>query len=194
MKEKVKLDRDVVQTALKQRNEENFRSLGLLDPYFAVKLAYKPAGKNEMLVSMFISELERKDGMYMELIDFDNHPIHDKPVLYKYRHNPYYKSEYVYDPPREKKNFETYLVPVSELEIIAGKLPMDISETSQPKVETKTKISIPLEMKEPVTESIYAEKEDAHYSELTVRDIAAMLMRIPVSNKKWLNQLIVQSK
>jgi hypothetical protein len=189
MKEKVKLDRDVVLTALKQRNEENFKNLGLLDPYFVAKLAYKPTGKNEMLVSMFISELERKDGVYIEFIDFDNHPVHDKPVLYKYRHNPYYKTEYVYDPPREKKNFETYLVPVSELEIVGGKLPMDISE---PKVEVKPKISIPAEMRQE-NESPLSEKEDVHYSELTVRDIAAMILKKPVSNKKWLNQLIAQS-
>ena len=42
--------------------------------------------------------------------------------------------------------------------------------------------------------ALLEEKEDAHYSELTIRDLAAILLKSPVSNKKWLNNLITTNK
>ena len=40
----------------------------------------------------------------------------------------------------------------------------------------------------------FAEKEDNHYTSLTIRDIYCMIQNVPMSNKKWLNQLISKNK
>lgn len=58
----------------------------------------------------------------------------------------------------------------------------------------KIKYQIPLaacEILEPIGE--YKEKEDASFhGETTLRDLAAIFLKKPVSNKKWLNDIIKQ--
>lgn len=179
---KTKLERASALTALKQRNEQNFRNLGLLTPNFTIKFAYTPKHREDLVVSMFPSEMESKEDVYLELTDGNNYPIHDEPVLYRMRHNPFYKQgEYEVIPPdpSRNKNAETYLIPVAELEIVAG------SKTKDLKVPEKSISTANLEKL-----STSLEKEDAHYSEITIRDIAAIFLKAPVSNKKWLNNLI----
>lgn len=189
---KQKLERSTAVMALKQRNEQNFRNLGLLTPNFTIKFAYVPKHREDMVVSMFPSEMECGDDIYMELTDGNNYPIHENPVLYKFRHNPYYKQgEYEVIPPdpSRNKNAETYLVPISELEIIAG-------NNTTATVEKKSTPKKPLVSTNILSDEspFQKEKEDAHYSELTIRDLAAILLKSPVSNKKWLNNLITTNK
>ncbi len=190
---RTKLDRGVALSALKQRNEQNFKNLGLIDPAFNIKFAYVPKHREDMVVSMFPSEMNHVDGIYMELTNGENYPLFDQPVLYKLRHNPYYKDgEYELIPadPSRNKNSETYLVPVSELELVAGQPTPGIVQmtvTKKPKISIDTILN-----KKQVTES-FKEQEDAHYSEMTLRDLAAIFLKKPVSNKQWLNNLINNS-
>ena len=192
-----KLERAVALSALRQRNENNFKKLGLINPNFTIKFAYVPKHREDMVVSMFPSEMESGEDIYIELTDGDNYPIHDVPVLYKLRNNPFYKQgEYEIIAPdlsRNKKS-ETYLVPVSELEIMAG-IPslgtLPLSVTKKPEI-TINQILSTASMDKPF--NFEKEKEDAHYSEITVRDIAAIFLKTPVSNKKWLNNIITQTK
>jgi len=185
---KQKLERSTAVAALKQRNEDNFRKLGLLTPNFTIKFAYIPKHREDMVVSMFPSEMESGEDIYMELTDGNNYPIHEQPVLYKLRHNPFYKQgEYEIIPPdpSRNKNAETYLIPISELEIVAGAVSTAI-------VEQKSTPKKPLISTNILSDDggYQKEKEDAHYSELTIRDLVAILCKHPVSNKKWLNNLI----
>ncbi len=187
---RTKLDRGVALSALKQRNEQNFKKLGLIDPAFNIKFAYVPKHREDMVVSMFPSEMNHVDGIYMELTNGENYPLFDQPVLYKLRHNPYYKDgEYELIPadPSRNKNSETYLVPVSELELVAGQPTPGVVQMTVPK-KPKVSIDTILNKKQP-TES-FKEQEDVHYSEMTLRDLAALLLKKPVSNKQWLNNLI----
>lgn len=187
-----KLERAVALTALRQRNEQNFKELGLMNPNFTIKFAYVPKHREDMVISMFPSEMESKEDIYIELTDGGNNPIHDQAVLYKLRSNPYYKQgEYEVIPPdpTRNKNSETYLVPVSELEIVAGNPTTGVLPLSVPK-----KPSLSIDKLLSTKDIGEKEKEDAHYSELTVRDLAALLLKAPVSNKKWLNSLISQLK
>jgi hypothetical protein len=192
---KPKLERSTAVMALKQRNEQNFRNLGLLTPNFTIKFAYVPKHREDMVVSMFPSEMECGEDIYMELTDGNNYPLHEQAVLYKLRHNPYYKQgEYEVIPPdpSRNKNAETYLVPISELEVVSDKpaaiqieKPVATAPAKKPMIST----SIISE-----DSGFQKEKEDAHYSELTIRDLAAILLKSPVSNKKWLNNLINTNK
>jgi len=192
---KQKLERSTALMALKQRNEQNFRNLGLLTPNFTIKFAYVPKHREDMVVSMFPSEMECGEDIYMELTDGNNYPMHENPVLYKLRHNPYYKQgEYEVIPPdpSRNKNAETYLVPLSELEIIAGSNSSAVVEKkAAPAIAKKPLVSTSILSDE---SPFQKEKEDAHYSELTIRDLAAILLKSPVSNKKWLNNLITTNK
>ena len=78
-------------------------------------------------------------------------------------------------------------MPVSELELVAGQPTPGIVQmtvTKKPKISIDTILN-----KNQVTES-FKEQEDAHYSEMTLRDLAAIFLKKPVSNKQWLNNLI----
>ena len=55
------------------------------------------------------------------------------------------------------------------------------------KIDEKTDKSESLEVK---LEDIMDPDEDAPFDQLTVRDIAAILLAKPVSKKKWLNKII----
>lgn len=190
-----KLERAVALSAIRQRNEQNFKNLGLMNPTFTIKFAYVPKHREDMVISMFPSEMETGDDVYIELTDGGNNPIHDTAVLYRLRNNPFYKQgEYEVIPPdpSRNKNTETYLVPVSELEIVAGTpttgaLPLSV--TKKPPVSIGQLLNTA-----GMDVSSEKEKEDAHYSELTVRDLAAIFLKTPVSNKKWLNNIITQVK
>lgn len=193
---RTKMERGVLLNALRQRNEQNFKNLGLMNPYFTIKFAYIPKNKEDLVVSMFPSEMEAQDDIYLELTDGNHNPIFDQPVLYKMRKNPFYKQgEYEVIPPdasRNKKS-ETYLIPVSELEIVAG-VPtpgvLPLSVVKKPQVFSPE----PMMSTRNLTTAPQKEKEDAHYSEMTIRDLAAIMLKSPVSNKKWLNDLINQTK
>jgi hypothetical protein len=71
-----------------------------------------------------------------------------------------------------------YLIPVSEL----------IKVTAEPKKTEPTKTEV--EGLFPDFDGIMDADLDAPLSSLTVRDLAAILLQKPVSNKKWLNDLI----
>jgi hypothetical protein len=190
-----KIERGVMLTALRQRNEQNFKNLGLMSPYFTIKFAYVPKHREDLVVSMFPSEMEAQDDVYLELTDGNHSPIFEQPVLYKMRRNPFYKQgEYEIIPAdaSRNKNSETYLVPVSELEIVAGTPTPGVLPLS---VVKKPQVSIgQLLNTAGIDTSSVKEKEDAHYSEMTIRDVAAIMLKSPVSNKKWLNDLINQIK
>ena len=193
-----KLERAVALSALRQRNDTNFKKLGLMTPTFAIKFAYIPKHREDMVISMFPSEMETGGDTYIELTDGNNYPIHDNPVLYKLRNNPFYKQgEYEMIPPdpSRNKNSETYLIPLSELEIVAGTptsgaLPLSVAK--KPSV-TMGQLLNTASMDTSAMD-IQKEKEDAHYSEMTVRDLAAIFLKAPVSNKKWLNTIILNIK
>jgi hypothetical protein len=193
-----KMERAVVLNALRQRNDKNFKDLGLMNPYFTIKFAYVPKHREDLVVSMFPSEMEAQDDIYLELTDGSHNPIFEQPVLYKLRRNPFYKQgEYEVIPAdaSRNKNSETYLVPVSELEIVAGTptpgvLPLSVVKKPQISIgQLLNTASIDAEDR-----AAQKEKEDAHYSEMTIRDLAAIMLKVPVSNKRWLNDLINQTK
>ena len=89
----------------------------------------------------------------------------------KWNYNPFYKEEYETTVPNEKGDVR-YLIPVSEL----VKIEMGIENVETTALEDFADLMDP--------------DLDAPLSSMTVRDIAAILLKKPVSNKKWLNDLI----
>lgn len=170
------MDRKVSTSLLYERNKETFKKAGLIDPYFIIKMAYIPKSRvvTEPVVGMFDSEFRRGEDIYMELTDGDNLPLNEDPTLYKLKYNPNYKTDYIKYVDKEKPEIVRYLVTLDHLEL----------------VDVNTKPASDFEIPERENDDEYP---DCHISELTARDRACIDLRIPQSNKKWLNDLIKQA-
>ena len=155
---------------LREFHEATFKALGVPDAFFLGKLAYKEKGEqapDEKIVALFASEMTKGD-VYIEFADSENIPQDPDRRLYKWRYNPNYHEEYV-----SMKSGESlrYLIPVSELILIQNN-PAE-AEKAQENVE-----------------SALDDAMDILLKEASIRDLAAILWRRPVSNKQWVNDLI----
>lgn len=150
---------------------------GLIEPIFIPKMAYKPAGKDEKHVTFFASEIEKAEhfetpkDIFIEFISNEYNSEDPKRTLYKWRFNPHWRTEYDTIPATDTIQ-ERYMIPVAELRII--------NKVEQKQEEPK-KISMEFEL-----------VDDAPFNMLTIRDLAAIMLKKPVSQKQWLNDLIKQ--
>lgn len=191
---------------------ETFRKLGLADPSFLIKTAFYQKGKFGRQVLFFESELAKGEDLYVEFYDNvevngvkDVVPMLEDRQLFKYKYNPYFQEEY------EKKEgisakgepYLSYTVPVSELTAImtdGSEITYNLyekrkaeKEAELPKLQNKLSVfpDFEQEFTPQVEEKVEVQSvEDAPFSELTIRDLAAIMLMKPVSNKKWLNDLV----
>lgn len=154
-------------------HQPTFDEIGVPDAYFVPKLAYKPQGFNEKVVTFFKSEVLKGVDVYLEFCDSSNNPEDPQRVLYKWNYNRFYETEYkIVGPPDNPR----YAVPVSELVVIKINSPeLKIQEKYNPEAAKYNSPFI---------------DDDTPLSEMTIRDLAAILLKEPVSNKEWLNRLI----
>lgn len=187
-----------------------FKDLKIDNPTFGAKLCYmgkefSTDGTREACVRFFPSELNSGNDYYTELFDWDQYyftPNHR--TLYKLPNNPHWKSEpekYV-EVPSDKLPTSTYAVRLSDLEIvnksdITAIVPKVASEPATGMFSSNN-ASLFDNLEDPFNEEsfdgAFAEKEDNHYTSLTIRDLYCMIQNVPMSNKKWLNQLISKNK
>jgi hypothetical protein len=127
-------------------------------------------------MGFFKSELSKGEDIYTEYVSIALDSEDPTRTLYKWSYNSFYDEEYETTDANANGHVR-YLIPVSELIKI--------------KPETKT------ETKNTETQGLFPDFDDlmdsdldAPLSSLTVRDLAAILLKKPVSNKKWLNDLI----
>ncbi len=99
------------------------------------KMAYRPAGKDDLYISFFPSELQKNKDIYTEFVSIDYDSEDPLRTLYKYKANQHWKDEY--ELVTSNSGFERHLVPVSELQIVN-----DINSRSSKK-ETKEKFFLP---------------------------------------------------
>ncbi len=152
---------------------EKFMQESVSEPLFIPKMAYKPAMKDEKHITFFASEIERAEyydvpkNIYTEFVSSEYIPEDQKRTLYKWVFNPHWRTEYDVIEATESIQ-ERYMIPVSELRIVQQaaalkeiKLPsLDLGPTDEP------------------------------FNMLTIRDLAAIMLKKPVSNKEWLNEII----
>lgn len=191
---------------------ETFRKLGLADPSFLIKTAFYQKGKFGRQVLFFESELAKGEDLYVEFYDNvevngvkDVVPMLEDRQLFKYKYNPYFQEEY------EKKEgisakgepYLSYTVPVSELTAImtdGSEITYNLYEKRKAEKEAElpklqNKLSVFPDFEQEFAPQIEEKQEvqssdDAPFSELTIRDLAAIMLMKPVSNKKWLNDLV----
>lgn len=200
---------------------DTFKAIGLADPFFTIKTAFFKKGKFGKQCQFFEWELKKGDDIYMEFYenvyeDGKNANIipatEDRP-LFKLKYNPFYHEEYdvTETVDLDGKVDKKYLVPVSEMLTV---LPsgQEISYALYDKRKEDAKLEVPQLQKSlsmfPDFEEEFPKKEtvesldkvynteiaDAPLSEITIRDLAAIMLMKPVSARPWLNDMIKQTK
>jgi len=154
---------------------EKFMQESVSEPLFIPKMAYKPAMKDEKHITFFASEIERAEyydvpkNIYTEFVSSEYIPEDAKRTLYKWVFNPHWRTEYDVIEATESIQ-ERYMIPVSELRIV-----------QQPIAQTQKEIKLP---------TLDLGPTDEPFNMLTIRDLAAIMLKKPVSNKQWLNEII----
>jgi len=130
--------------------------------------------KDEKHITFFASEIERAEyydvpkNIYTEFISSEYIPEDPKRTLYKWVFNPHWRTEYDIIDATESIQ-ERFMIPVSELRVV--------QTITQPQKEIKLTDLDLGPMDEP-------------FNILTIRDLAAIMLKKPVSNKQWLNEII----
>jgi hypothetical protein len=169
-------------------------------------------GKGEDIYLEFYDNVNDDKGNLIDVV-----PFSEDRQLFKYKYNPFYGEEYEY---KEGTNFKgepfiLYTIPVSELVAVlddgteityalyekrkaSGTVKEDL-EDSLPRLQKSLfpdfEEEFPKTDREGSLDEIYnAEIADAPLSEITIRDLAAIMLMKPVSARPWLNDLIKQTK
>jgi hypothetical protein len=179
-KENLKLIKDFHSKAMLEHGDA--------DSIIIPKMAYRPTGKTDIYISFFHSEISKGQDVFIEFANRDNVPEDINRTLYLWRFNPHYDEEYEKTEPAAVTGHIRFLVPVDELKVIKK------YSISEPTVEAP--IAPPVKTKKIETKTIETDFDlpdldsDPPINEMTIRDLAAMLLNKPVSNKEWLNQII----
>ena len=159
---------------LREYHQPMLDALGKSDALFIPKLAYIPKGKDEAHVSFFLGELKKQQDVYMEFASKEYESEDPERTLWLWKYNSYWEDEYDKTEPMANGQVR-YLIPVSEL------LKVNAPEKKEDKGK-QLSVEFFKEMMDPNT--------DAPIDQLTIRDLAAILLKKPVSQKKWLNDLV----
>lgn len=172
-----------------------FDNMGVNNPTFGAKLGYlgkefMEGGKRVPAVRFFPNELSSGNDYYLELYDWDQNFYHaEARVLYRLAFDPDWKNQtdkYV-EVPSDKLPVPTYAVKISDLEIV-NTTP---ATAKYPEMAAEKGLVPELPgLFEEEEEDLFSEKEDDHYTKMTVRDLYCIMQNVPLSNKKWLNTLI----
>lgn len=197
---------------------DTFKAIGLADPFFTIKTAFFKKGKYGKQCQFFEWELKKGEDIYIEFYEnvYDNSgkniniiPAMEYRPLFKLKYNPFYQEEYdiTENVDADGKVDRKYLVSLSELVAV---LPsgQEISHALFEKRKEEATLEVPQLQKSlsifPDFEEEYApsvelktfndETDDAPLSEITIKDLAAIMLMKPVSARPWLNELIKQTK
>jgi hypothetical protein len=101
---------------LREEHEDYFQKSGNTNALYIPKMAYRPSGKDDLHVSFFPSELEKKEDIYTEFVSIEYNSEDPKRTLYLHKYNAHWKEEY--ELVTSNSGFERHLIPVNELIII----------------------------------------------------------------------------
>ena len=101
---------------LREEHEDYFQKSGNNNALYIPKMAYRPSGKDDLHVSFFPSELEKKEDVYTEFVSIEYDSEDPKRTLYLHKYNKHWKEEY--ELITSNSGFERHLIPVNELIVI----------------------------------------------------------------------------
>ncbi len=126
---------------LREEHEDYFQTIGNINALYIPKMAYRPSGKDELHVSFFPSELQKKKDIYTEFVSIEYDTEDPKRTLYFLKHNSHWKDEY--ELVTSNSGFERHIVPVSELKVIN-----DVNSRRSP-IKNKAEIKDFIKVKNP---------------------------------------------
>lgn len=162
---------------LEKLHKEKFEKLGLTKPLFIPRICYRPIGEADQVVSFFEQDFAKGKDIYTHFVSKSYESEDPQNRLWKWTYNPYYATEYKKSDPHPDTGNVRFIVPVEELELI------DDSYFSKLAPESVA-FDIDSEIPNP--------NEDPLIEQMTIRDLAAILLKKPVSRKKWLNEIVVK--
>lgn len=185
--------------------EPLFSELGIENPLFFAKLCYNG---NEFsstpveTIRFYAEQISKNQDVYVELFDWFDQPYHQgERVLYKFKNNPDWRNNPDdYREVTKKKDgsmlpYPSYAFKLSSFEIV-NKTSLKFSEPELTKTSVESELTLP--KYDPTDNEIFddnfLEKDDNHYAQMTIRDIYCIVQNVPMSNKKWLNNLIKDGK
>lgn len=161
------MDRKKETEKLREKHQPTFEELGYPDAIFIPKMAYTLSGHG-LVIGFFENEIREGNDVYVEFVSKQLVPEDEKRTLYKFKGNLNYMEDYSTTTPDSKSGSVRFLVPVANLEKI--------------KEYAEDDFDIP----DPA--------EDCPLESATIRDLAAIFWRKPVSRKKWINELVKKNK
>jgi len=163
---------------LKELHSKTFKKLGLEKPLFIPRICYTPIGEREKVVSFFEQDLRKRQDVYTHFVSKGYESEDPENRLWKWTFNPNYDEEYKKSDPHPDTGHIRYIVPITELELIDDNY---FKKDSEPELFD-------------IDEVIPDPNQDLPLDQLTIRDLAAMMLKKPVSRKQWLNDIITNKK
>ena len=182
--------------ALMQYHKPLFVKEGVSNPKFVPRLCYPHNGVQ--VVTFFPKEIAGGQDIYIEFCNRELEPEDPDRTLWKWIFNPNYDEEYDITEPHPHTTDRRYIIPITELvnvkeyhEKMEATGPMSTVHIVGLK-ETPQEESVPQESIKQAPSS-NGQSTDIPYEAMTVRDYAAIQWKLPVSNKDWLNELIIKT-
>tara|TARA_B110000902_G_scaffold234762_1_gene279592 strand:+ start:512 stop:1012 length:501 start_codon:yes stop_codon:yes gene_type:complete len=109
-------ERKVKIKELLNEHEDYFLTNKIDNPAYIPKMAYRPAGKDDLHITFFPSEMENNMNIYTEFVSIEYDSEDPKRTLYLLKYNPHWKEEY--EMITSNSGFQRHIVPCSELKAI----------------------------------------------------------------------------
>lgn len=177
--------------------EPLFENMGLSKPMFYAKLGYNGAefGTPKVeCVRFWPSELDSGQDCYVELFDWNqNYYGKTDRVLYRLKANAdWEKSGKFAKVESSSLSTPTYAIRISDLEMV-NTTPSK-NATAEVLSVGAAKVSTAPSFPEMAFDDPYLTETDAHMSNMTLKDHYCITHNVPMSDKPWLNQLILNSR
>ena len=176
--------REVMLQEARKYHKNLINDLKISENDFTIKKVFRHEGK--IVVPIMGYEFLKPKGLYFEVVKGDYSGFVDENrTVYRLPNSE--KEEAIEDPVYEDR----YLVP---LEVLRTVDPHSVAISKDAAVLSSDPYLKAVKQDEPSTVKLFSTKtnEDAHYTDMTIRDYVAIHKGQPVSNKEWLNQLIKQ--
>lgn len=177
------LDRVSLTAKLREKHQPVFDALGESDAKFCPKMFHYVSGLEGLHLGFFESELKHGKDVYTEKIDRNWESEDPDRILYRYRANEFFRDELAQSEPNEKGTIR-YFVPADELEVVEMPSKPVVKRGRPPK-------KAPIDSVVKTVEKVMND-DDIPLSELTARDLIAIMTGKPVSNKPLINQLLTE--
>jgi len=166
---------------LREYHEPIFERLGLDDIEFIPKLAFKPKGLSEIMITLFASELKKGKDVYTEFVSKEYEAEDFQRSLWKWEYKNDWKTRYRNNGSPIASGVQ-YYIPTSELVLVSRDNELIFNK---PTVSKDFKNDL-----KSVLKSAPKEPAEPLISQMTIKDFAAIIWKEPVSDKEWLNILI----